>query len=55
MAVKQAADLPTNPLPIVSIGMGGIVHDAHYPAYQIAGFDVVGGFDINTQLARQMQ
>ena len=44
---RQAAELPGAPRPIVSIGMGGIVHDAHYPAYKIAGFDVVGGFDID--------
>lgn len=53
--LKQAADLPKNPLPIVSIGMGSIVEDAHYPAYKIAGFDVVGGYDANPQQARKMQ
>ena len=53
--IKQAADLPSEPLPIVSIGMGGIVHDAHYPAYQIAGFDVVGGFDLDREQAETMQ
>jgi predicted dehydrogenase len=34
--------------------MGGIVHDAHYPAYKIAGLPVVGGFDMNADRARQM-
>ncbi|MCY3832523.1 MAG: Gfo/Idh/MocA family oxidoreductase [Chloroflexi bacterium] len=48
---RQKAILPAEPLPIVSIGLGGIVHDAHYPAYNIAGFDVVGGFDINAERA----
>ena len=52
--IRQAAILPSKPLPIVSIGMGGIVHDAHYPAYQIAGFEVVGGFDINSERAAMM-
>ena len=52
---RQAAILPADPLPIVSIGLGGIVHDAHYPAYRIAGFDVVGGFDINAERAAMMQ
>ena len=51
---RQAATLPSQPRPIVSIGMGGIVHDAHYPAYQIAGFSVAGGFDIDSQRARMM-
>ncbi len=53
--IRQKAILPANPLPIVSIGLGGIVHDAHYPAYNIAGFEVVGGFDINSERAAMMQ
>ncbi|MDE2855760.1 MAG: Gfo/Idh/MocA family oxidoreductase [Chloroflexota bacterium] len=51
---RQAATLPARPRPIVSIGLGGIVHDAHYPAYRLAGFDVVGGFDINGERAAMM-
>jgi predicted dehydrogenase len=53
--VQQKAELPRNPLPIVSIGVGGIVHDAHYPAYKIAGFEVVGAYDHNPQQAEMMQ
>lgn len=53
--VRQTAILPANPPPIVSIGLGGIVHDAHYPAYAIAGFDVIGGFDINAERAAMMR
>ena len=52
---RQSATLPADPLPIVSIGLGGIVHDAHYPAYNIAGFDVVGGFDIDAERAAMMR
>lgn len=52
--IRQTAILPAKPLPIVSIGLGGIVHDAHYPAYQIAGFEVVGGFDIDSERAAMM-
>ncbi len=51
---RQSAQLPANPRPIVSIGLGGIVHDAHYPAYKLAGFDVVGGFDIDDERATMM-
>ena len=32
--LRQTANLPASPLPIVSIGLGGIVEAAHYPAYQ---------------------
>lgn len=53
--IRQAALLPANPSPIVSIGLGGIVHDAQYPAYQIAGFEVVGGFDIDSERAAMMR
>jgi predicted dehydrogenase len=53
--VQQKAELPRNPLPIVSIGVGGIVHDAHYPAYKIAGFEVVGAYDHNPQQAQMMR
>jgi predicted dehydrogenase len=35
-------ELPQHPRPIVILGAGGIVHDAHLPAYEKAGFPVVG-------------
>ncbi len=53
--IRQRATLPASPRPIVSIGLGGIVHDAHYPAYKIAGFEVVGGFDVDVERARMMR
>lgn len=53
--IKQHVTLPNNPPPIMSIGLGGIVHDAHYPAYKIAGFDVIGGFDLDPNRAKMMQ
>jgi len=34
--------LPAHPFPILIIGTGGIVKDAHLPAYRIAGFPVWG-------------
>lgn len=52
--INQTPRLPQNPLPIVSIGAGGIVHDAHYPAYQKAGFRVEGLYDANPQRAHSM-
>jgi predicted dehydrogenase len=53
--LKQKAELPSHPLPIVSIGLGGIVHDAHYPAYKKVGFPVVGGYDPNPERADFMR
>lgn len=43
--------LPRAPRPIVVIGAGGIVRDAHLPAYRLAGFSVVGVQDLNTSRA----
>jgi predicted dehydrogenase len=37
-----APQLPKKPFPILIIGTGGIVKDAHLPAYKIAGFPVWG-------------
>jgi predicted dehydrogenase len=55
LSLKQQPDLPSNPLPIVSIGMGGIVEASHYPAYQLAGFSIHSGYDLNPDRARAMQ
>ncbi len=54
LKLVQKPDLPAKPLPIISIGAGGIVNDGHYPAYQKAGFTVAGVFDLNEERARKM-
>jgi len=54
LQIVQTAILPQTPRPIVSIGAGGIVHDAHYPAYRKAGFTVAGLFDLDQDRAQQM-
>ena len=51
---RQAWDLPTNPRPIVIIGAGGIVRDAHLPAYRKAGFSVAGIHDPDTARAAEL-
>jgi predicted dehydrogenase len=38
--------------PIIIIGAGGIVNDAHLPAYKIAGYEVAGIYDIDKDKAR---
>ena len=48
MKLGHLWDLPSDPRPIVLIGAGGIVNDAHLPAYQIAKFPVLGIHDINS-------
>lgn len=46
-ALRQSWALPTSPRPIVIIGAGGIVNDAHLPAYAKAGFTVAGLHDLD--------
>ncbi|EQD29361.1 oxidoreductase domain-containing protein, partial [mine drainage metagenome] len=50
--LRQCHPLPSAPRPIVIIGAGGIVNDAHLPAYRKAGFDVLGLFDVDAAKAR---
>ena len=40
--------------PIVLIGAGGIVHDAHLPAYAKAGFPVAAVVDLNREKAEAL-
>lgn len=55
LILEQARlELPREPKPIVMIGAGGIVKDAHLPAYRKAGFVVSGIFDIAGERARQV-
>lgn len=51
-SIRQNWDLPTSPRPIVIIGCGGIVNDAHLPAYQKASLPVAGVYDVDPQRAR---
>ncbi|MBN9016847.1 MAG: Gfo/Idh/MocA family oxidoreductase [Rhizobiales bacterium] len=45
---------PASPRPIVIIGAGGIVNDAHLPAYAMAGFPVAGIYDRDVGKARAL-
>lgn len=42
MKIPYKPELPKTKQPIVIVGAGGIVADAHLPAYKKAGFEVVG-------------
>ena len=44
--------LPEKPRPIVILGAGGIVRDAHLPAYEKAGFTVAGISNRTTERAQ---
>lgn len=45
--LQQHWPLPAQPRPIVVLGTGGIVKDAHLPAYRKAGFAVAGLYDLD--------
>jgi predicted dehydrogenase len=47
LKIRQTPEMPKKPRPIISLGAGGIVRDAHLPAYKKAGFEVVGIFDLD--------
>lgn len=49
--IQQTVPMPVKPRPIVVIGAGGIVRDAHLPAYEKAGFPIAGLFDIDPERA----
>jgi predicted dehydrogenase len=49
--IPFSSPLPQQPRPIYIIGAGGIVNDAHLPAYKKAGFTVAGIFDQNKEKA----
>ncbi len=53
-ALRQRWAAPTRPRPIVLIGAGGIVNDAHLPAYRMGGLPVAGCFDLDPARARQL-
>ena len=45
LVINQEPALPRSAAPIVVVGAGGIVRDAHLPAYRKADFKVVGIYD----------
>jgi predicted dehydrogenase len=51
--LRQRWPLPSAPRPIVVIGAGSIVRDAHLPIYRRLNFPVAGIFDVNPVAARE--
>jgi predicted dehydrogenase len=52
--LRQSWPAPSHPKPIVTIGAGSIVVDAHFPAYRKAGFPVAGVYDIDAAKAKSV-
>jgi predicted dehydrogenase len=53
-SLRQAWPAPSRPRPIVTIGAGSIVADAHFPAYAKAGFPVAGVYDLEAARAKRV-
>ncbi|WP_424667769.1 Gfo/Idh/MocA family protein [Candidatus Binatus sp.] len=51
--LRQSWPRPSAPRPIVVIGAGSIVRDAHLPVYKRLGFPVAGIFDVNVNASRE--
>lgn len=51
--LRQAWPQPAAPRPIVVIGAGSIVRDAHLPVYARLGLPIAGIFDLNAAAARE--
>jgi predicted dehydrogenase len=54
LGLNYEPKLPLNKHRIFIIGAGGIVKDAHLPAYVLAGFHVAGIFDVNNKVAQEV-
>lgn len=54
LSINQRVPMPQRKRPIYVIGAGGIVKDAHLPAYRLAGFDVAGIVDLDRARAEQL-
>ncbi len=51
--LRQSWPRPSASRPIVVIGAGSIVRDAHLPVYQRLGFPVAGIFDVNPKVSAE--
>lgn len=52
--LSAAFDLPESPRPIVVIGAGGIMEEAHLPAYRKADWPVQGIYDLRPEKAERL-
>jgi predicted dehydrogenase len=50
--LRQRWPAAARPRPVVIVGAGGIVNDAHLPAYRALGLEVAGFYDIDISRAR---
>lgn len=54
LGISTQPPMPETKRPVVNIGAGGIVTDAHLPAWKQAGFPLKGIFDLNEEKAQKV-
>ena len=52
--LKQKWEKPSQSLPILFIGAGGIIRNAHIPAYNNLGLEIDGVYDLNAENAKNL-
>ncbi len=52
--LSQTWPMPSKISPVIIVGTGGIVKDAHLPAYKKAGFNVAGLYDVDKDKAQTL-
>ena len=50
--LKNRWDQPSKSLPIIFIGAGGIIRNAHLPAYNKLNLNIAGVYDLNLETAK---
>lgn len=55
LTLKQSWPAPSNPKPIIFVGAGGIIRDAHIPAYKKAGLPIAGVVDTDAARAQALK
>ena len=52
--LKNRWDQPSKSLPIIFIGAGGIIRNAHLPAYNKLNLNIAGVYDLNLETAKTL-
>ena len=52
--LKQKWQKPSESLPVIFIGAGGIIRNAHIPAYKNLGLKIKGVYDINLEVSEKL-
>jgi len=54
LKLKNKWDVPSQSLPIIFIGAGGIIRNAHIPAYNKLNLNIDGVYDLNSETAQSL-